>query len=293
MIWVMPERATRVAGRFRAGCGEMWLLKKTHVRRRNKVKVRVSHDVRERWLLTYSDLITLLLAFFIIMYSMASVNQGKFQQMAQSLHLAFGSSTPIVFAHTSAGKGLLHSTSLVPAPSAVKSGQQQVLLPRAQATQVRSMLRENRVFSGLFAKLQSYIRAHNLQAAVTAVNEPRGIRIAIHADVLFATGSDHLRTTAQRILVGLVPFLDTVHNRVQVNGYTDSAPIRTAQFPNNWFLSVDRAAGVVQFLVAKGVAAPRCSAQGFSKYHPVASNGNARGRRQNRRVDIVILHSWA
>ena len=141
--------------------------------------------------------------------------------------------------------------------------------------------------------MQTYIRTHHLHGAVTAVNEPRGIRIAIHADVLFATGSDQLRQTAQHILIGLVPLLDAVHNRVQVNGYTDSSPIHTAQFPSNWFLSVDRAAGVVQFLVAHGVAPTRCSAQGFSKYHPVATNTTAQGIRQNRRVNIVLLHSWA
>ena len=276
-------------------------MQKISVRQRKRIRSRAAHDGRERWLLTYSDLITLLLIFFVIMYSIASVNQGKFQQMAQSFHLAFdGGNTPIQFSH-SGGSGLLRQTSLtqhsVPSSSAAHSlsgkNLQQVALLPGQAAQVQAMLHEDQVFSNLFARLQAYIHTHHLQAAVTAVDEPRGIRIAIHADVLFATGSDQLLSTAQHILTGLIPFLDTVHNRVQVNGYTDSAPIHTAQFPSNWFLSVDRAAGVVQFLVAHGVAPTRCSAQGFSKYHPVASNATPQGMRQNRRVNIVLLHSWA
>ena len=275
---------------------------KTPRRHRKKEKVRVRKEIHERWLLTYSDLITLLLAFFIIMYSVASLNQGKFRQLAQSLHMAFiGSSAPIQFSSSSGGKSVLHHSSLLhqtPAPSIshASSGNhalQQISVTPTQAGQVHAMLHEDRVFSNLFARLQTYIRSHNLQASVTAVNQSRGIQIAIHADILFDTGSDQLRTTAQRILHGLVPFLDAVHNRIQVNGYTDSAPIHTTQFPSNWFLSVDRAAGVVQFLVGHGVSPTRCSAQGFSKYHPVASNATAQGMRQNRRVDIVILHSWA
>lgn len=248
------------------------------IRHRKKEKVRVQKEIHERWLLTYSDLITLLLAFFIIMYSVASVNQGKFRQLAQSLHSAFsGSNTPIQFSGSSGGKSFLQQVSLTP----------------TQAGQVRAMLHEQKVFSNLFAKLQAYIRDHHLQASVTAVNEPKGIQIAIRADILFGTGSDQLRPAAQGILHGLVPFLDVVQNRIQVNGYTDSAPIHTAQFPSNWFLSADRAAGVVQFLVGHGVSPARCSAQGFSKYHPVANNATVSGMRQNRRVDIVILHSWA
>ncbi|MHB1629505.1 MAG: flagellar motor protein MotB [Bacilli bacterium] len=271
-------------------------------RRPKKTKVRIQKEIHERWLLTYSDLITLLLAFFIIMYSVASVNQGKFKQLAQSLHLAFiGSSAPIQLSSSSGGKNVMQHSSLLhqtPTPSAshASSGNnvlQQISVTPAQAGQVHAMLHEDRVFSNLFARLQAYIRTHNLQASLTAVNQSQGIQIAIRADILFDTGSDRLRPAAQGVLHGLVPFLDAVQNRIQVNGYTDSAPIHTTQFPSNWFLSVDRAAGVVQFLVAHGVAPTRCSAQGFSKYHPVASNTTASGMRQNRRVDIVILHSWA
>ena len=263
---------------------------KAPMRSRIREKVRVQKEIHERWLLTYSDLITLLLAFFIIMYSVASVNQGKFQQLAQSLHLAFsGSTTPIVF--ESGGKSILKQASLMPTQG--KGVLQQVSLTPQQVGQVHAMLHEDKVFSTLFMRLQAYLRVHNLHASVTAVNEPRGIQIEIHADILFDTGSDRLRQTAQRILLGLVPFLDVVQNRVQVNGYSDSVPIHTTRFPSNWFLSADRAAGVVQFLVGHGVSPTRCSAQGFSKYHPVASNATAQGMRENRRVGIVILHSWA
>ncbi len=245
-------------------------------RRGNKAKVKKENS--ERWLLTYSDLITLLLAFFIIMYSIASLNQGKFQQLAESLHQAMsGSNTPITFSTSGGKKSLLKNTSLT----------------QAQQQQVTAIVHENQVFSDIFRQLEHYIVAHHLQASVHAVDESRGIRIAIHSDVLFANGSDQLRPQALKILQGIVPFLNKVTTRVQVNGYTDSVPIRTQQFPSNWYLSVDRAAGVVTYLIAQGVIPTRLSAQGFSKFRPVATNTTALGRQINRRVDIVLLHSWA
>ncbi|PWI58410.1 flagellar motor protein MotB [Sulfoacidibacillus thermotolerans] len=246
--------------------------------KRSAGKAKVKKENSERWLLTYSDLITLLLAFFIIMYSIASLNQGKFRQLAESLHTALsGTSTPISFTTSGGEHSLLKNTSLTP----------------EQQGQVAQIVKENRVFSDIYHQLEQYIIDHHLQANVEAVDEPRGIRVAIHSDVLFDNGSDQLRPQALQILKGLVPFLNKVTTRVQVNGYTDSIPIHTQQFPSNWFLSVDRAAGVVSYLIEQGIDPKRLSAQGFSKYRPVASNATASGRQANRRVDIVLLHSWA
>lgn len=238
---------------------------------------KIKKENSERWLLTYSDLITLLLAFFIIMYSIASLNQGKFQQLAESLHDALsGSSNPITFSSEGANKSLLQNTSLTV----------------AQQGQIAAIIKENHLFSDIYRELEQYIAAHHLQASVQAVDEPKGIRIAIHSDVLFDNGSDQLRPQALEILQGVVPFLNKVTTSIQVNGYTDSVPIRTQQFPSNWYLSTDRAAGVVSYLITRGVNPTRLSAQGFSKYRPIATNATAQGRQSNRRVDIVLLHSW-
>ncbi len=164
--------------------GEAAHLNKIPMRLRRRTRTRITRDGRERWLLTYSDLITLLLAFFIILYSMANVNQGKFRQMAQSLHVAFGAKTTLHLSSSSGGRGLLQPVSLLhPAPvtsassaSGGKGRSQQISLRPKQAAQVHAMLHEDQVFSRLFAKLQTYILTHHLQTAVTAV---------IHADVLF------------------------------------------------------------------------------------------------------------
>jgi len=125
------------------------------------------------------------------------------------------------------------------APSGKHALEQGPVTPK-QAGQVQVMLRADKMLSNLSARQHAYIRAHPLQATSTAVNEPRDIQIEIHIDILFDTGSDWLRPIAQGILLGLVPFLDAVQNRIQVNGYSGSAPIHTTQFPSNWFLSVGR-----------------------------------------------------
>lgn len=231
----------------------------------------------ERWLLTYADLITLLLIFFVVMYSVTSLNISKFHALAATLHTALGSGGPLVNTNNNTGsQGLL----------------QKVSLTTSQKKAIKRDIQEQKMFSHLYAQLETYVHSHNLQASVAAYNLPQGIRVTIQTHVLFASGSDILRAGAQSILLGLLPFLQRIPNLTEVQGYTDSVPIHTSVFPSNWFLSVGRAAMVTQFLVQHGLNPHRVAALGFSKYHPVVSNATSSGRRENRRVDLLILHSW-
>ena len=248
---------------------------------RRRIRHHGAHNNTERWLLTYSDLITLLLIFFVVMYSITSVNISKFHQLAESLNQSMGATNTLVATPSSAGsRGVLQNQTVLPP------------LTPAERAVAMAAVKEAQAFDRLLKRLRRYLLDHHLQAKIQAVQQTRGIQITLRDNVLFATGSDRLSVSALGILRGLVPFLETVNNPIVVEGYTDSVPIRTAQFPSNWFLSVDRAAQVVQDLVSAGIPPLRIAATGYSKYHPVATNATHAGRQANRRVNIVILRRY-
>jgi chemotaxis protein MotB len=244
-------------------------------RRRKRSPEKENH---ERWLLTYSDMITLLLIFFIVMYSITSINISKFHELAESLNQAMGSSNTVINTNAAAG------------------GQQLLTYPQvtpSDAQVAEAAAAEQAKFDALYKRLEAYLKKNHLQADVQAAQEIPGIKITLRDSVLFANGSDVLSPQAMTILLGLVPFLQTVsHHQIVVEGYTDNVPIRTLQYPNNWFLSVSRAAEVVSNLVQDGISPYRISAEGFSKYREVASNVTSTGRELNRRVNIVILKKY-
>lgn len=228
----------------------------------------------ERWLLTYADLITLLLIFFVIMYSVTSLNISKFHDLAQSLNEAMGSAGTILSSQNSQGStGILQQTSVT---SSANSQTQQV---------------NQAGIDNLYRRIEQYIRTHHLQSQVTAYMVPQGVRVSINAQALFPSGSDVLQPDALTLLDGLTPLLQQVTNDIEVQGFTDNVPIRTAQYPSNWFLSVARSAMVADYLTHQGIDPTRLVAMGYSKYRPVASNATAAGRQRNRRVDLLVLRS--
>jgi len=228
----------------------------------------------ERWLLTYADLITLLLIFFVIMYSVTSVNVSKFHDLAQSLNQAMGSAGTIMSSPNSQGStGVLQQTAVVSSSN-------------SQTQQVNQAGIDN-----LYRKIEQYIKIHHLQTQVTATMVPQGVRVSINAQALFPSGSDVLQPDALVLLGGLTPLLQRVNNAIEIQGFTDDVPIRTAQYPSNWFLSVARSATVAEYLTDQGVAPTRLVAMGYSKYRPIASNATAPGRQKNRRVDLLVLRS--
>ena len=224
---------------------------------------------KERWLLTYSDLITLLLIFFVILFAMGSINQAKYREMALSLAHALGT-------HTS----LLHHTSgLLPASHSLLS------TPQTTADTLR--------LNHLYTELNAYIVKHHLQSYVTVTNEVRGVQLTIRDIALFANASAQLNVQAQKLIHGFVPFIQQIPNPVVVEGYTDSRPIHTAQFPSNWELSAARALTVVHLLIHEGVRPSRLSGVAYGPYHAVATNATQQGRQRNRRVNLVFMRTSA
>jgi len=223
----------------------------------------------ERWLVTYADLITLLLIFFIVMYSMSKIDSERFQAMAESLSISLGG-TPLDIADRPQG------------PSLITSGSEPQLTPEEL---------EQMSIEGIKAKLDSFAEDNNIDAQLVSQVEERGLVISIQDTLLFESGSDALNPRARQILNQISTVLAASPNYIRVEGHTDNLPISTVKFPSNWELSVLRATNVVHILAEQGVSLHRLSAVGYGENRPVAANTTAEGRSKNRRVDMVVLRT--
>jgi chemotaxis protein MotB len=257
-------------------------------------------ESEERWLLTYADMITLLMALFMVLFSISSVNISKYKTLQQSLKAAFSGSV------LSGGKAIMqtgaqstsaHNPSAAPVPSIVPLTPA-VPKPRdTSAAQIsKAMLaasgaqQEQASFRALKAKLDAYARAHGLSKQIKTIIDRRGLVVRVLTDkLLFDSGSASLQPAGLPLLqeLGSLLNVDRTHP-ITVEGNTDNQPIASPQFPSNWELSTDRATTVVRYLIAHGVVQQRLAAAGYAALHPLASNATATGRAQNRRVDIVL-----
>jgi chemotaxis protein MotB len=266
-----------------------------------------AHSNDERWLLTYADMITLLMALFMVLFSISSVNISKYITLQQSLKAAFsGSILP-------GGRAILQSgsqstanhtpaTSEVPSiepltpnvPKPVDEGdaaqnltsqQTQNVLKEAQAAS-----QEQSQFAALQYRIRQYAQAHGFAKEVTTQIQRRGLVVTVLTDkLLFASGSASLEPAGLPLLNELSNLvnIDKTHP-VVVEGYTDDVPIDTTEFPSNWELSTSRASTVVRYMISRGVNQNRLGAAGYADLHPVAGNATAAGRALNRRVEIVF-----
>lgn len=254
----------------------------------------------ERWLLTYSDLITLLMVFFVVLYSMSQIDANKFKAVAQSLSVALGGgaasqidvgssmSGPSIFetgtpqnntTQPGTTKEMDKTTNVNEAGSGIKSGQ-----GNSDA--------ENMTIEGIKAKLDKFATDNGIQAQLVSSIEERGLVISIQETLLFESGSADITPRAREILDKINTVLATAPNYIKVEGHTDNLPINTGRFPSNWELSVLRATNVLHIMAAPGTISPdRLSAAGYGEYRPLASNDTEAGRARNRRVDLVILRS--
>jgi chemotaxis protein MotB len=261
----------------------------------------------ERWLLTYSDLITLLLAFFIILFSMSNVDKEKYKAVIESLGSVFGAVQGT--AAPGNGKGgdinfpqFSPSTTVAPSPIPSSSGASLSPSPSASAgqTPLATSTPDNggignaievEKMNNVKQQVEGLLQKENLQNDVTVTVRDRGLEISINSRVLFNSGSADLtlssRDLVNRIADILTPLAD---NQICVEGHTDNRPIHTSQFPSNWELSAARAVTVLKILLANPNLKPgNLSSIGYGEYRPIASNDTPDGRAKNRRVTIVIL----
>lgn len=219
----------------------------------------------ERWLLTYSDLITLLMIFFVVMYALSSINSKKFEAMAVSLAKAMGGGQSVL---TNPGASL--------APGI--SGEAEI----AEENELERIKNE----------LQTYIDQNGLNGRVSVSMEERGIVLSFQDVALFPLGSAQLTSNARDLIVKVGLILIKTTQFIRVEGHTDNLPINTKEFPSNWELSVARSTSVVQELIRELNFPPRrLSATGYGEFRPREPNDSAESRQKNRRVDIVVLKS--
>jgi chemotaxis protein MotB len=250
------------------------------------------HDAgMERWLLTYADMITLLLALFIVLWSISSVNISKFNELKQSLHDALNGK--IVTGSQSILTG--GPSPLNPLGTQVPTIQPQSLNIRASITQAISTALAKQDVDNLKRvqqQIQSYSQSHGLSGQIRTSIDERGLVVRILTDkVLFDSGEATLKAGSIPLLehVAHLLSLQGISNNVRVEGNTDNQPISTAQFHSNWDLSAARATAVLDELLASGVQPKRLSVSGYGAERPIATNSTYGGRALNRRVDIVVL----
>lgn len=219
-----------------------------------------------RWLLTYADLITLMMAFFVIMYAMSKADVAKFNALKNTLAVAFrtdGDRSSIVFDH-------------------------QGTQPIEQAIS-RDGAKETEDFQDIIRKIQANIKDPN---SVGFVIDERGLTIRFTDSVLFDLGRADLRGDASGLLDSVGNALKNGGRYVRVEGHADNLPINTMQFPSNWELSSARSIAVTRYLIEKhGMDPHRLSSLGYGEYRPLYPNTTEENRAKNRRVDVVILRS--
>jgi chemotaxis protein MotB len=275
----------------------------TTARRQRKHEEHTNH---EAWAIPYADLLTLLLAFFVVMYAISSVNAGKYRVVSASLFAAFRgtprSTEPIQVGDTPVGADAQARTSA--AQQTVVKGQEESRLAAAPVEVGLSRSRGDVVLPGKLppqaaaaAAALSHVADQVARAMddlvqkniVTVRRNDFWIEVEMRSDILFPSGSARLSDPAVGIIERLGSVLAPFPNPIRVEGHTDNKPIRTAVFSSNWELSAARAGSVVRVLASHGVAPDRLAVIGYGEQRPSKPNTTADGRNANRRVVVVIL----
>lgn len=231
------------------------------------------HDNHERWLVSYADFITLLFAFFVVMYALSSVNEGKYRILSNSMVSAFRN-VPV----NSSGQ----TPMVVPTPAAAtKSSLASKANDAARQKQRDKMRNVAKEILDVMAPLIA-------QGKVRVLETSRGVTIEINDSILFSPGQAVLQPALVKAMQSVAEVLVAADFPITIEGHTDNVPIRNAQFPSNWELSAVRATTVLRLFADAGIAAERLTAIGYADTRPVEPNLLADGRARNRRVSILI-----
>lgn len=239
-------------------------------------KKRAEHDNHERWLISYADFITLLFAFFVVMYSLSSVNEGKYRTFSDSLNIAF-SQRP-----NSSGAISVIPNQQDPSPN-------KVLVDKNTASLIEQQRKLQAQMKAVDENMRRVMSPLIAQGQVAIHQTKRGVAIDISASTLFREGEAKLQPGALEALQQVALVLSQENLPVEVEGHTDDIPIKNVQFPSNWELSSGRASSVVRMLVTYGVVESRLTAVGMASNQPIEPNDTPEHRARNRRVSITVL----
>jgi chemotaxis protein MotB len=273
-------------------------------KRRGHEEEHEEHENHERWLVSYADMMTLLMVLFIVMFAISQVDERKFAALKTGLAAGFGAPVAILTGGdqlldpggavapdsvnvTGAAGSTVPSSNVDPAAAVQPDAVSQL----AKAQEQAQVSQEVENLSKAEQELKQALAEKGLAKGATFRFDERGLVVTIATDdVLFQSGSSELRPTGRRILDTLSPVLAKLPNRLSIDGHTNDIPIHTAQFPSNWELSGDRATGVLRYLHgAHGLPFGRMSATGFADTHPLLPSSDPKSLSANRRVEIVVI----
>ncbi|MBY0578956.1 MAG: flagellar motor protein MotD [Burkholderiales bacterium] len=228
-------------------------------------------DNHERWMISYSDFITLLFAFFVVMYATSSVNEGKYR--------VFGDSLSNAFLNKPAEPPRTEKIPLVVDKRPVVSESERKILEQQRRERMQSIAQD------ILSVMSPLVKVGKVKVMQSNV----GVTVEINASLLFKSGQAVLEPESVKALQAVAEVLKNDTHDIQVKGYTDNTPIGTSYFPSNWELSSARASSVVRLFAQNGVDPARMVVEGYAENQPVDSNDTADGRSRNRRVTIMIL----
>ena len=277
-----------------------------HIRHRRKMLEDVNNH--DRWMVSYADFITLLFAFFVVMYSVSSVNEGKYKSLTHSLGTAFSNkdnqesvSDPVqIETPFTAVQPMLWDTPAITFeqipldPPALTF--KPVLLDNQTTVEVEErrelseeILKERRQLNQVSDQLEETLESFIDDKLVSVKRNDYWIELEMNSELLFLSGEATLSKKAQPALKKIAEVINALPNAINVEGHTDDIPIDTLKFPSNWDLSSARATSVVQEFVKEGINPTRLSAIGYGEFHPIGDNTVEEGRFKNRRVTLVLM----
>lgn len=224
------------------------------------------------WLLTYSDMVTLCLTFFVLLYSFSTIDAVKWKSIVSSIQGALGV-LPGSVNPTIAEEGQFDGDKL----------------EQDSFNQYLAYMEETKRLESIQGRLNEYLLENDISENISTSMEERGIIIRFQDSILFPKGSAELYPESYDILAGLSTIFKELENHLRIEGHTDDLPIHTERFPSNWELSTTRATNVLKFLISQGLAGEKLSAVGYGEFRPIVVNDSEENRKKNRRVDIVLL----
>ena len=232
-------------------------------------KVQRDEPSGDEWLATYSDCVTLLMTFFVLLSAMSSTDEAKMRALSQA------------FRSVMAGEV---------ADSILEYNLYNGDVPLIGGETPTDTVDGENIEESMYYQVSKFVKEHELEAAVEIIETEQGVAIQVRESILFETSKSTLREDSKEVLSSIAELLSSIDNTIVVEGHTDNRPISTAEFPSNWELSVDRAVNVVKYFVENtGIDPKRLSATGYGEHHPVVPNDTEENMAKNRRVNILII----
>ncbi|MEC0093606.1 flagellar motor protein MotB [Paenibacillus macquariensis] len=261
---------------------------------------KTEHGSRDRWLITYADLITLLLIFFVMMYAMSTLDKSKYDDVTQSLQLTFKSGDSIL----EEGSGITgtadkythknpDTTTTPPAKEIVPDTQTQIQEQQPQALTERELAfrQQEQELQGLMSVISKYVSDNQLDDQIFVADKPQGISITLSDQFVFDAGRADLKSASGPVLAKLASLFKNLGTTVSIEGHTDNVPItNSSKYKDNWELSGARALSILRFFLEQENLKPEgFQYAGYADTRPVGDNTTTLGRQSNRRVQIIVL----